>query len=71
MNFIEHHVNGKKFPGSSKRNSKVFNPATGEQTAEVRLAYTKDLDDAAHVAKKAFVSLSTSPREHGGALEQA
>jgi malonate-semialdehyde dehydrogenase (acetylating)/methylmalonate-semialdehyde dehydrogenase len=61
MNIIEHYVNGKKFSGSSKRTSKVFNPATGEQTAEVRLASTKDLDDAVQVAKKAFVSWSAKP----------
>ena len=61
MNIIEHYVNGKKFSGSSKRTSKVFNPATGEQTAEVRLASAKDLDDAVQVAKKAFVSWSAKP----------
>jgi malonate-semialdehyde dehydrogenase (acetylating)/methylmalonate-semialdehyde dehydrogenase len=61
MNIIEHYVNGKKFSGSSKRTSKVFNPATGEQTAEVKLASTKDLDDAVQVAKKAFVSWSVKP----------
>jgi len=61
MNIIEHYVNGKKFSGSSKRTSKVFNPATGEQTAEVKLASTKDLDDAVQVAKKAFVSWSAKP----------
>ena len=61
MNIIEHYVYGKKFTGSSKRTSKVFNPATGEQTAEVRLASTKDLDDVVQVAKKAFVSWSAKP----------
>jgi malonate-semialdehyde dehydrogenase (acetylating)/methylmalonate-semialdehyde dehydrogenase len=44
MNIIEHFVNGKNFSGDSKRKSKVFNPATGEQTAEVKLASAKDLD---------------------------
>ena len=61
MNIIEHYVNGKKISGSSKRTSKDFNPATGEQTAEVKLASTKDLDDAVQVAKKAFVSWSAKP----------
>ena len=61
MNIIEHYVNGKKFSGSSKRTSKVFNPATGEQTAEARLASAKDLDDAVQIAKKAFVSWSAKP----------
>jgi malonate-semialdehyde dehydrogenase (acetylating)/methylmalonate-semialdehyde dehydrogenase len=61
MNIIEHFVNGKKFPGSSKRISKVFNPATGEQTAEVKLASNKDMDIAVEVAKTAFISWSKKP----------
>ena len=44
MNIIEHFIDGKKVSGSSKRTAKVFNPATGEQSAEVRLASNKDLD---------------------------
>ena len=35
MNIIEHFIDGKKFSGSSKRTARVFNPATGEQSAEV------------------------------------
>mgnify|MGYP006204717875 CR=1 FL=1 len=42
MKTIEHFVGGKLFSGDSKRTSKVFNPATGEQSAEVKLASTKD-----------------------------
>jgi len=38
MNLIEHIINGKITKGSSKKTSKVFNPATGEQSAEVNLA---------------------------------
>ena len=56
MNIIEHFVNGKKFLGSSKRISKVFNPATGEQTAEVKLASSKDMNIKVETAKKAFIS---------------
>ena len=54
MNLIEHYVNGKKFAGKSKRTGKVFNPATGEQSAEVKLATGTDLDETVKVAKKAF-----------------
>ena len=61
MNIIEHFVNGKIFAGTSKRTSEVFNPATGEQTAEVKLASVKDVDVAVEVAKKAFVSWSNKP----------
>ena len=56
MNTIQHFVNGKKFSGESKRAGKVFNPATGEQTAEVKLATTKDVNDAVDNAKKAYNS---------------
>ena len=61
MNIIEHFANGKKFSGNSKKTSKVFNPATGEQTAEVKLASTKDMDIVVEVAKTAFVSWSKKP----------
>ena len=44
MNLIEHFINGKITKGSSKKTSKVFNPATGEQTAEVNLASKSDID---------------------------
>ena len=58
---IEHFVNGKKFPGISKKTSKVFNPAIGEQTTEVRLASVKDVDTAVQAAKKAFTDWSNKP----------
>ena len=61
MNIIEHFVNGKKFLGDSKRTSKVFNPATGEQSAEVKLASTKDMNNAIEAAKIAFASWSKKP----------
>ena len=43
MKTIEHFVEGKSFSGDSKRIGKVFNPATGEQSAEVILASSKDV----------------------------
>ena len=52
MKTIHHFVNGKKFSGESKRVSKVFNPATGEQSAEVKLATAKDVNDAVENSKK-------------------
>ena len=61
MKIIEHFVNGKKFLGDSKRTSKIFNPATGEQSAEVKLASTKDMDSAIEAAKIAFTSWSKKP----------
>ena len=61
MKTIQHFVGGKNFLGDSKRTSKVFNPATGEQSAEVKLASTKDVFDAVSNAQKAFESWSNKP----------
>jgi len=61
MKLIEHFVGGKKFSGESKKNGKVFNPATGEQSAEVRLANSNDLNKAVENAIKALDSWSNKP----------
>ena len=61
MKLIEHFVGGKIIPGSSDKKGKVYNPATGEQESEVRLASKSDLDKAVEVAKKAFETWSLKP----------
>ena len=61
MNLLEHFVGGKLISGSSNRKSKIFNPATGEQESEVRLANKNDLDQAVDIAKKAFETWSLKP----------
>ena len=61
MKTIEHFVNGKAFSGESKRTAKVFNPATGEQSAEVKLATTLDINSVVENAKKAFETWSNKP----------
>jgi len=61
MKLIEHFVNGKIIPGSSNRIGKVFNPATGEQDSEVRLASKIDLNTTVEIAKKAFETWSLKP----------
>ena len=61
MKLIEHFVNGKLFSGSSDRTGKVFNPATGEQESEVKLASKSDLDHAVEISKKAFEIWSLKP----------
>ena len=61
MNLIEHFINGKTAKGSSKKTSKVFNPATGEQTSEVNLASKNDVDLAVQKAKQAFTDWSKKP----------
>ena len=61
MKLIEHFINGKKFSGDSKRTSKIFNPATGEQSANVKLASTADVNKAVQIAKKSFEDWSVKP----------
>ena len=61
MNLIEHFINGKITKGSSKNTSKVFNPATGEQSAQVNLATKNDVDLAVEKAKHAFTDWSRKP----------
>ena len=46
MNLIEHYIDGKVVSGSSDRKGKVYNPATGNQESEVRLASKSDLNAA-------------------------
>ena len=61
MKLIEHFIQGNKYSGDSKRVGKVFNPATGEQSAEVKLASLKDVDKAISSAKDAFNEWSKKP----------
>ena len=61
MKIIEHFIGGKKYSGTSKRFSSVYNPATGEQTAKVKLAHSDDLNKTVEIAKKAFLGWSNTP----------
>ncbi len=61
MKTIQHFVDGKTFSGNSNRTGKVYNPATGDQSAEVKLASTKDVNDAVANAKKSFEEWSNKP----------
>ena len=61
MKLIEHFVDGKIISGTSDKKGKVFNPATGEQAKEVRLASKSDLDQSVIIAKKAFEEWSLKP----------
>ena len=58
MRTIEHWIGGSTTAGESSRRSKVWNPATGQQQAEVTLAGTSDVDAAVQAAKTAFVGWS-------------
>jgi malonate-semialdehyde dehydrogenase (acetylating) / methylmalonate-semialdehyde dehydrogenase len=51
---IQHRIAGAETPGSSTRTAPVFDPATGEQQAEVVLAAAQDVDRAVQAARKAF-----------------
>ncbi len=50
---ISHWVNGQLTPSSSGRSSKVFNPATGEQSADLDLASLEDVHGVIKAAKTA------------------
>jgi len=50
---ISHWIDGQIVPGSGARTSPVYNPATGQQTGEVELASTDELNRAVESAKKA------------------
>ena len=54
MTIIEHWIGGKITAGASTRTSAVWNPATGEQQAEVLLATPADIGEAVSVAAAAF-----------------
>jgi malonate-semialdehyde dehydrogenase (acetylating)/methylmalonate-semialdehyde dehydrogenase len=51
---IQHWVDGAETKGSSTRSAPVFDPATGEQQAEVVLAESGDVDRAVAAAAAAF-----------------
>jgi len=53
MNRIPHFIAGQRESGASSRSAPVFNPATGEQTAEVALASIADVARVVAAAKAA------------------
>lgn len=54
MKQIHHLIDGAEATGTSGRTSPVYNPATGEQTAELSLASVAEVDAAVASAKAAF-----------------
>ncbi|MFL6098011.1 MAG: aldehyde dehydrogenase family protein, partial [Blastococcus sp.] len=60
MRTIQHWIDGAETRGSSMRTQAVFNPATGEQQAEVLLADQSDVDRAVATAAAAFEEWSES-----------
>jgi malonate-semialdehyde dehydrogenase (acetylating) / methylmalonate-semialdehyde dehydrogenase len=51
---VSHWIGGQIVPGESGRSGPVYNPATGQQTAEVDFASAEEVDRAAAAAKEAF-----------------
>jgi malonate-semialdehyde dehydrogenase (acetylating)/methylmalonate-semialdehyde dehydrogenase len=58
---IENAVGGKRYVSASSRRSPVFNPATGEQTAQLPLSTMDELNAAVAAAKKAFPEWANTP----------
>ena len=54
MKTIDQLIDGTQVSSTSGRTSPVFNPATGEQTAELGLASVEDVDAAVASSKRAF-----------------
>jgi malonate-semialdehyde dehydrogenase (acetylating) / methylmalonate-semialdehyde dehydrogenase len=60
MRTVTHWIGGKPATGESTRTGPVWNPATGEQQAEVLLASRADVDTAVQAAAAAFPGWSQS-----------
>ena len=60
MRTIGHWVGGKPYAGIGSRNGPVFNPATGEEQAEVALAGPQEVDAAVGAASAALEQWSQS-----------
>jgi malonate-semialdehyde dehydrogenase (acetylating)/methylmalonate-semialdehyde dehydrogenase len=60
MRTIEHWVAGKSAGGDGTRRGRVWNPATGEQQAEVALATRDDVDAVVRAASEAYTTWSES-----------
>ncbi len=58
MRTVSHWIGGKPATGESTRTAPVWNPATGEQQAEVLLAGPADVDTAVQAAAAAFTTWS-------------
>ena len=61
MDTIQNAIDGRKIASSSRRVAPVYNPATGEQTAEVKLSTAEEVSSAVAAAKKAAASWGATP----------
>jgi malonate-semialdehyde dehydrogenase (acetylating)/methylmalonate-semialdehyde dehydrogenase len=60
MKQINHIIGGAEVVSTSGRTSPVYDPATGEVTAQVGLATVEEVDEAVAVAREAFLSWRTT-----------
>ena len=60
-NIIGNHVGGSKVSQSGGTLQDVFNPSTGEVSAQVRLSSSKELDDVVQIASEAAVAWGSTP----------
>jgi malonate-semialdehyde dehydrogenase (acetylating)/methylmalonate-semialdehyde dehydrogenase len=58
MRSVQHWIGGKPSSGTAQRYGPVWNPATGEQQAQVVLGTSADVDDAVRAAAAAFADWS-------------
>jgi malonate-semialdehyde dehydrogenase (acetylating)/methylmalonate-semialdehyde dehydrogenase len=61
MNRIANAINGRVEPSASGRSAPVFNPATGEQTAELGLSSAAEVGKAVAAAKEAAPAWGSTP----------
>jgi malonate-semialdehyde dehydrogenase (acetylating)/methylmalonate-semialdehyde dehydrogenase len=61
MSLIQHIIDGSPTQGHSSQTSPVFNPAMGEQSAEVLVGTPADIDLAVQSSQKAFLIWSKTP----------
>ncbi|MDH5504196.1 MAG: aldehyde dehydrogenase family protein, partial [Acidimicrobiia bacterium] len=61
MNKVSHWVSGSHWDGVGRDTAPVFNPATGQQSAEVVLGGSEDVNQAVAAASKAFLDWRDTP----------
>ena len=66
MRTIDHWINGTLVPSTSGRTGPVYNPATGEQQADVGLASVEEVDAAVAAAKAAFPGVASDVAVQAG-----
>jgi len=58
---VAHFIHGQPFTGAGTRTQAVFNPATGAEARQVRLAVKEDVDAAVASARKAYPQWADTP----------